>query len=158
MTMHLVGPWLSTTATRQRGEKLTKAKMAELELGWRERNQRLKDMCMPKETFEQYLEWVYGRGKKTKTEEKNKPKAATTVTKTLPGNVTKVQELQRPIRGTESRLADIRKPLWVTGAVSSKPSPVYTGTKIIGIGTMHKSNAVPVFSDDEAKDISSMRR
>ena len=34
----------------------------------------------------------------------------------------------------------------------------YTGTKIKGIGTMHKSNAVPVFSDDEAKDISSMRR
>jgi hypothetical protein len=34
----------------------------------------------------------------------------------------------------------------------------YTGTKVKGIGTMHKSNAVPVFSDDEAKDISSMRR
>jgi hypothetical protein len=34
----------------------------------------------------------------------------------------------------------------------------YTGTKIKGIGTMHKSNAVPVFSDQEAKDISSMRR
>ena len=34
----------------------------------------------------------------------------------------------------------------------------YTGTRIKGIGTMHKSNAVPVFSDDEAKDISSMRR
>lgn len=35
---------------------------------------------------------------------------------------------------------------------------VYTGTKIIGIGTLHKSNAVPVFSDDEAKDIARMRR
>lgn len=35
---------------------------------------------------------------------------------------------------------------------------VYTGTKIIGIGTMHKSNAVPIFSDEDAKDISSMRR
>jgi len=35
---------------------------------------------------------------------------------------------------------------------------VYTGTKIKGIGTMHKSNAVPVFSDQEAKEISSMRR
>jgi hypothetical protein len=34
----------------------------------------------------------------------------------------------------------------------------YTGTKIKGIGTMHKSNAVPVFSDQEARDISSMRR
>jgi hypothetical protein len=35
---------------------------------------------------------------------------------------------------------------------------VYTGTKVKGIGTMHKSNAVPIFSDDEAKEISSMRR
>jgi len=35
---------------------------------------------------------------------------------------------------------------------------VYTGTKIKGIGTMHKSNAVPIFSDEEAKDIAHMRR
>ena len=34
----------------------------------------------------------------------------------------------------------------------------YTGDKILGIGTMHKSNAVPIFNDSEAKDISSMRR
>ena len=45
-----------------------------------------------------------------------------------------------------------------TGAVRTKDIPQYTGTKILGIGTMHKSNAVPVFSDDEAKSISSMRR
>ena len=35
---------------------------------------------------------------------------------------------------------------------------VYTGTKVKGIATMHKSNAVPVFSDEEAIDISRMRR
>ena len=34
----------------------------------------------------------------------------------------------------------------------------YTGTKVKGIGTMHKSNGIPIFSDEEAKDISSMRR
>jgi hypothetical protein len=38
------------------------------------------------------------------------------------------------------------------------PDKVYTGTKIKGIGTMHKSNAVPVFSDEEAIEISKMRR
>jgi hypothetical protein len=27
-----------------------------------------------------------------------------------------------------------------------------------GVATMHKSNAVPVFTDNEAKEISSMRR
>jgi len=44
------------------------------------------------------------------------------------------------------------------GIAAKKTPPVYTGNKIIGIGTMHKSNAVPIFSDDEAKAISSMRR
>jgi hypothetical protein len=45
-----------------------------------------------------------------------------------------------------------------TAAAVKRDAPVYTGTKIIGIGTMHKSNAVPIFSDDDAKAISSMRR
>ena len=44
------------------------------------------------------------------------------------------------------------------GAVTTKQPMQYTGNKIIGIGTMHKSNAVPIFTDDEAKAISSMRR
>lgn len=34
----------------------------------------------------------------------------------------------------------------------------YTGDKMKGIATMHKSNAVPVFTDQEAKEISNMRR
>jgi hypothetical protein len=44
------------------------------------------------------------------------------------------------------------------GNATLKPSKVYTGTKVKGIATMHKSNAVPVFSDEEAIDISKMRR
>ena len=35
---------------------------------------------------------------------------------------------------------------------------VYTGDKMIGIAVMHKSNSVPIFSDKEAKEVSSMRR
>lgn len=42
-------------------------------------------------------------------------------------------------------------------AVKSAPK-VYTGTKVKGIATMHKSNAVPVFTDEEAVEISKMRR
>lgn len=41
---------------------------------------------------------------------------------------------------------------------SLAPAKVYTGTKVKGIGTMHKSNAVPIFSDEEAHDIARMRR
>ena len=34
----------------------------------------------------------------------------------------------------------------------------YTGTLVKGIATMHKSNAVPIINQDQAKDISQMRR
>jgi hypothetical protein len=44
------------------------------------------------------------------------------------------------------------------GVAVLRPAPVYTGTKIKGIGTMHKSNAVPIFSDEEAVAIANMRR
>lgn len=44
------------------------------------------------------------------------------------------------------------------GPVSSKQIPQYTGTKMLGVATLHKSNAVPVFSQEEATDISKMRR
>lgn len=50
-------------------------------------------------------------------------------------------------------------PSRVTEGGSTTPvHKVYTGTKILGIGTMHKSNAVPIFSDEEAQDIARMRR
>jgi hypothetical protein len=44
------------------------------------------------------------------------------------------------------------------GVAALAPAKVYTGTKVKGIATMHKSNAVPVFSDEQAVDISRMRR
>lgn len=50
---------------------------------------------------------------------------------------------------------------WKTKFVgSTKPNEPkqYTGTNMLGIATMHKSNAVPVFSNESAKDISKMRR
>ena len=42
---------------------------------------------------------------------------------------------------------------------SKKDTEKYTGDQIIGIGTMHKSNAVPITKDsDMAKEIARMRR
>jgi hypothetical protein len=50
-------------------------------------------------------------------------------------------------------------PSRVTAGGSTAPvHKVYTGTKVLGIGTMHKSNAVPIFSNEEAHDIATMRR
>ncbi len=44
--------------------------------------------------------------------------------------------------------------------VATKPTygKVYTGTAMLGIGTLHKSNAVPIFTDEEARDQANMRR
>lgn len=176
MSMHLCGPGLTTTSYKKRKTKVTKAQQAELEQGWRSRNQRLKEMGLPKETFEQYLEWVYGKGKKTKS----KANSGNGITKTSPTASPAPKSAVNSILNTTGGRGDLAENqnhlvpqhqpaqiaigisshgrIWVTGPCASKPSPTYTGTKVIGIGTMHKSNAVPIFSDDEAKEISSMRR
>ena len=44
------------------------------------------------------------------------------------------------------------------GNTSKHNIPVYTGNAMIGIGQLHKSNAVPIFSQEDAIDISKMRR
>ena len=44
------------------------------------------------------------------------------------------------------------------GIAASKPVQQYTDTKMKGIGVMHKSNSVPIFSDEEAVAIATMRR
>ena len=46
----------------------------------------------------------------------------------------------------------------LSGDCTKKESPVYTGSLIKGIATMHKSNAVPIISQEEATDIARMRR
>lgn len=35
---------------------------------------------------------------------------------------------------------------------------VYTGSAMLGIGQLHKSNAVPIFAEQDAVDIARMRR
>jgi hypothetical protein len=52
------------------------------------------------------------------------------------------------------------KSLVTAGGTTTKPvyGKVYTGTAMKGIGTLHKSNAVPIFTDEEAKDQANMRR
>ena len=50
--------------------------------------------------------------------------------------------------------------LTTTGGAGPQPvlGKVYTGDKMKGIGTFHKSNAVPIFTNEEAIDQANMRR
>lgn len=57
---------------------------------------------------------------------------------------------------TEKRKQDFAKKF--QGNTSLKPKQVYTGTEIIGIAQLHKSNAQPIFNKQAAIDVSQMRR
>jgi hypothetical protein len=75
--------------------------------------------------------------------------------KTIPKSLSSSYRLSIPEgRNTTAHIKSVD----TGGNAVLKPSPVYTGTKVKGIATMHKSNAVPVFSDEEAVAISKMRR
>ena len=45
-----------------------------------------------------------------------------------------------------------------TGICAAPEKKEYTGTLVKGIGTMHKSNAVPIIDEEQMKDLASMRR
>jgi hypothetical protein len=157
MTMHLERG-LTTTSTRKRKIKITKAQQEEFERGWRDRNIRLKQMGLPKETFEQYMDFVHGKSKKASGQKAYEPKSSKAVTTTYTSRKQSIQSEGVVDNNAPSNEVSKSSRIWVTGACTSKPSPVYTGTKVVGIATMHKSNAVPIFSDTEAKEVSSMRR
>ena len=149
---------LTTTSTKKRSDKkITKSQQEELERGWRDRNQRLKEMRLPKETFDQYVEWLYGRGKKEKTRKKCNPTTSLSSTKRSIGTNENVFAGPTSSRRVENN--QYKSLLSSTlGPCSSKPAPTYTGTKMIGITVIHKSCLQPIFSQEEAIDAARMRR
>lgn len=46
----------------------------------------------------------------------------------------------------------------IAQVAAKQESPQYTGSLVKGIGTMHKSNAVPIIDEQHMKDIARMRR
>jgi hypothetical protein len=132
MSMHLEGPWLSTT-----GKKKTKRKFASAEHAKKARELDESWKALQKK-------W------EVEIEDKKKKRALSAAP------LNSVYSLKIP----EGRNTTAHIPSRDTGGGNASLSApkVYTGTKVKGIATMHKSNAVPVFSDEEAVDISRMRR
>ena len=131
MSMHLEGPWLSTT-----GKKKSKRKFASAEHARKAR-----------ELDESWKELLKRQG--LELEEKKRKRAMSAE------SLTSVYSLKIPEgRNTTAHIKSVD----TGGNATLKPVKQYTGTKIVGIATMHKSNAVPVFSDEEAQDIAKMRR
>lgn len=166
--MSLASPALTTTSYKKRKVKITKAMQQELERGWRERNVRLKQMGLPKETLEQYTDWVHGRSKKEKTKTVSNTKGSATDSESRQGKKILSVDSWNQNNSTDSSRADsktngkvettTRGKVWITGPVSSKPSPTYTGTEMIGIAVLHKSCLQPIFNKEAAEDAAKMRR
>lgn len=132
MAFHLEGPWLSTTGKKKGPRRWASAeakrKAELLREEWEQRLGNFKKMA-PKFS-------------RTPTPPP-KPKGTLTVTMRVPP-------------GRETPRIESRDTGWV--ACVKHQDTEYTGTKVKGIATLHKSNGVPVFTDQEAIDISKMRR
>jgi hypothetical protein len=130
--MHLEGPWLSTTGKKKGKRKFRNAdearKARELEESWRELQKK----------------WAIDIEDKKRKRALSAPPLSSSYSLKIPEG-----------RNTTAHIKSIDSGL---GVATLKPAKQYTGTKVKGIATMHKSNAVPVFSDDEAVEISKMRR
>lgn len=128
--MHLEGPWLTTIGKRKGKLKFRNADEAR----------------KARELEENWKELQ----KKWNIEAEQRKRSRALSSKTyVPPKINRRDEHQSKIPSLDTGHK---------GAVTIKQPMQYTGDKIVGIGTMHKSNAVPIFSDQEAKDISSMRR
>ena len=131
LSMHLLPPMYSTT-----GKKKGKKKFASSEA-------KRKSEQLDKE----WKELLKRQG--IEQEEKKRKRALSAE------SLTSVYSLKIPEgRNTTAHLKSVD----TGGNATLSPPKVYTGTKVKGIATMHKSNAVPIFSDEQAVDIARMRR
>jgi len=128
--MHLEGPWLSTTGKKKGPKK------------WASAEHKRK----AEEAERSWKEMLKRHG--IEQEERKRKRA-------LSSEVWKPDPKSEPYRRQTEHHASLP---FTAGPCLKAPDKVYTGDKIKGIGTMHKSNAVPIFSDQEAVDISKMRR
>ncbi len=139
--MHLV-PGMTNLVTKKSKVKITKARMLELKEEHRLHNKKYKNDKHLKKLmvmdFDTYLKFRFGKlkyKKKDRGEYKGEPMI-------------------------NNRVSQSKTETKVEPHVCAKKEPkVYDGErKLIGIGILHKSNLVPIFDEEHAKDLSKMRR
>lgn len=64
-------------------------------------------------------------------------------------------EMKTTYRGSDKKVNSVA---FTGGSCSKKADKKYTGTLVVGISTMHKSNAVPIINQQQAEEIAKMRR
>lgn len=141
MTMHLVRGMSSLNGKKRKKKPLTQNQIAKLEVEWRVHNKRMRKInCHSAQfdTLDDYIKYIRGEYKPKKEFKEYVPK-------------------EPYVRHTESH-PSLKTSDVIPGACAKKESPQYSGDYIIGIGTMHKSNLVPVGRGSDPKDLANMRR
>jgi hypothetical protein len=129
MAFHLEGPWLSTTG-KKKGPKKWASSEAKAKAEALDQQWRAKLKAM-------------GVDSENKKQKRSLAAPALSVKiMTPPGRET------APIASQDTG--------WVP--CTKKTDTIYTGTKCLGVSVLHKSNGIPVFSQDEVVEISKMRR
>ena len=129
MSFHLAGPALTTTGKKRGKFKFRNAEEARKH---RELESDWKDL-LKRQGIEQ--------------EEKKRKRAM--IAEPL------VYKLETPVGRTNTKHIPSRDS---GGVAILKPTQMYTGTEMLGIGQLHKSNAVPIFRQQDAEDLAKMRR
>lgn len=129
--MHLEGPWLSTTGKRKGKQKFASAEA------------KRKSEQLDQDWKELQKRWGVEAEEKKRVRAMSAPSLSSNYSLAIPAG-----------RNTTSHIKSVD----TGGNATLKAPKVYTGNMVKGIATMHKSNAVPVFSDEQAVDISRMRR
>ena len=134
MSMHMLPPMFSTT-----GKKKGKKKFRNAEVASKARQNA--------ESWQAFLD-------KWDIKPDDKPRGTTIQKSTWMGPTVNSRVVVDPRRLTNHIPSlDTGK-----GIAVKKEVTQYTGTAMLGIGQLHKSNAIPVFSKEDAVDISKMRR
>ena len=133
MTMSLVRGMTSLNTKKRKATKMTAGRLEKLQKDHREHNKYMKRIHAHSNvmTFDEYVEYVSGNFKAKTTTKAKEWKYELTVRDTK----------EYPSVGNGVGVGLVKQPLQYTGE-----------RRLVGIATMHKSNMVPVFADDDDKD------
>lgn len=135
MSMHLVGPQMTTTSYKKRKAKSVTID-SKIAADFRAYNKQMRRLKLKEKTTEEYVAYIQGKSTHTAKIIKDPMKSGV---------------YTRPSPDVHSENG--------VGNGFAKAPMVYSGDrKLIGIGTMHKSNMVPIFEQSDAEDIARMRR
>ena len=130
MTMHMCGPALSLNGKKKGRFKYRNAEEAQ----------------KARELDQSWKQLLKRQGVAAEEKKRRRALAAEPLVYNLTGATDRAGTAHIPSLGTGG------------GVAALAPAKMYTGSEMIGIGQLHKSNAIPIFKKSDAEDLAKMRR